>query len=335
MKACYLAKRENNRIDYVYPPEQKQRYEARLEIYPHVIYEDNLEAHKEFLKDCEVAISTWHAPELTEEEITQYLPSLKLLLYAAGSVQYFARPFLRCGVRIVSAWGAMNYPVAQFTVSNIVLANKGAFLASRAYHQGKFEEGGRLCSTIFPGTYRTKVGILGAGKIGALVLEMLKGYPVEALVYDPFLSEAAAEKLGARKTTLEEIFETCQTVSNHIANNERTKNMLDYSLFSRMKPNAAFINTGRGAQVVEADLVRALQEEPLRCAILDVTEPEPCAPGHPFYTMPNVVMFPHIAGSAVSEVLGMSDLCLEELLRYQQGALLEFEVTMPMLETMA
>lgn len=335
MKACYMGKRENNRIDYVYPQVQKERYAQHLEIYPHVIYEDNLEEHKAFLKDCEVVLATWHVPELTEHEITSYLPSLKLLLYAAGSVQYFARPFLRCGVRIVSAWGAMNYPVAQFTVSNIVLANKGAFLASRIYHQGDFEAGSRLCATVFPGTYRTKVGILGAGKIGALVLEMLKGYPVETLVYDPFLSEEAAKALGARKTGLEEIFETCQTISNHIANNEKTKNLLDYKLFSRMKSNGAFINTGRGAQVVEADLVRALQEEPMRCAVLDVMEPEPCQPGHPFYTMPNVVMFPHIAGSAVSEVLGMSDLCLEELLRYQQEESLLFEVTMPMLETMA
>ena len=76
-------------------------------------------------------------------------------------------------------------------------------------------------------------------------------------------------------TSLEEIFQECQTISKHIANNPQTVGMLDYHLFSQMRPDAAFINTGRGAQVVETDLVRALKEEPGRFALLDVTWPEP------------------------------------------------------------
>ncbi|MFR1477023.1 MAG: NAD(P)-dependent oxidoreductase [Hydrogeniiclostridium mannosilyticum] len=69
-----------------------------------------------------------------------------------------------------------------------------------------------------------------------------------------------------------------QTISNHLANNPQTAGMLNYGLFRRMKPNATFINTGRGAQVVEADLVRA-EEEPGRTALLDVTDPvEPVDP---------------------------------------------------------
>lgn len=68
--------------------------------------------------------------------------------------------------------------------------------------------------------------------------------------------------------------------------------MLRYEHFSRMLPNAVFLNTGRGAQVVEEDLVRALQEEPGRTAVLDVTLPEPPEADSPLWKLENVVLTP-------------------------------------------
>ena len=97
----------------------------------------------------------------------------------------------------------------------------------------------------------------------------------------------------------------------------------------------AFINTGRGAQVVEADLARAMQEEPLRCALLDVTDPEPCPPDHIFWRLPNVHLTPHIAGIGASEVWAFADLLLEELRRYRAGKPLLHEVNAEMLKTLA
>ena len=135
--------------------------------------------------------------------------------------------------------------------------------------------------------------------------------------------------------SLETVFRECQTVSNHLADNARTRGILDYRLFSAMRPDAAFINTGRGAQVIEPDLVRALEEEPGRLAVLDVTWPEPVEAGHAFLRLPNVVLFPHIAGYARREVLRMPDAMLEELSRYLRGEPLQFEVTADMLDTMA
>ena len=88
--------------------------------------------------------------------------------------------------------------------------------------------------------------------------------------------------------------------------------MLDYALFSRMPRNATFLNTGRGAQVVEADLVRALREAPDRTAVLDVTFPEPPAADSPLNALPNVFLTPHIAGSKGREVERMGAYMAEE-----------------------
>ena len=242
MKGCFVCEEGSSRLNYVYAGGRRERFMELLEICPPVIHAGNLEENRAFLKECEVMLSTWGMVPFTGGELRAYFPNLKILFYAAGSVQGFARPFLQNGIRVVSAWGAMCRPVAQFTVSCIVFANKGAFQAARLYREEGFRAGKVLATEHFPGTYGTKIGILGAGMIGSLVIEMLRGYPVEVLVYDPFLPENRAKELGVRLCSLEEVFSECQTISNHIANNERTVGMLDYSLFSRMKDNAAFIN---------------------------------------------------------------------------------------------
>ena len=133
--------------------------------------------------------------------------------------------------------------------------------------------------------------------IGRNVIKRLQSYAINILVYDPFLTEEAAAEMHVRKASLEEIFSTCQTVSNHVANLPETVGMYDYELFRLMKDNAVFINTGRGAQVVEEDLIRILEEKPDLTAVLDVTWPEPPVQESRLYTLQNVFLTPHIAGS--------------------------------------
>lgn len=137
------------------------------------------------------------------------------------------------------------------------------------------------------------------------------------------------------KCSLEELFERSFVVSNHLANNEQTKGMLQYNMFHHMRENAVFINTGRGAQVVEDDLVRILRERPDLTALLDVTDPEPPVAGHPFYTLPNCLLTPHIAGSAGDEVGRMGEYMLAECKAYLGGEGCRYEVTEGMLATMA
>ena len=137
------------------------------------------------------------------------------------------------------------------------------------------------------------------------------------------------------KCDLPTLFEGALVVSNHLADNAQTKGMLDYPLFAAMREGATFINTGRGAQVVQADLARALRERPDLTALLDVTDPEPPEAGHPFYTLPNCLLTPHIAGSTGDEVARMGEYMLAECRAYLSGEPTRFEVTEKMLETMA
>lgn len=336
MKSIFLNENEAT-VRRVYPPETIAALQTEAGLAPTVYSKEQLLADPSIGADADYIFTTWGMPTLTEDEIRQYLPNLKAVFYGAGSVQQFARPFLNCGVQVFSAWAANGVPVAEYTVAQIVLANTGFFQACAQCSTLEGRIAARSAQRAnYDGNYDCAVGLIGAGMIGSMVAERLRDYHIRVMVFDPFLSDERAAQLGVEKTTLERIFTECQTISNHLANNPQTVGMLNYDrCFARMLPQATFINTGRGAQVVEPDLVRALTEVPTRTAVLDVTYPEPPVAESPFYTMPNVFLTPHIAGSKGKEVHRMSLYMLEEFRRLIAGEPTRWSVTPKMLETMA
>jgi phosphoglycerate dehydrogenase-like enzyme len=120
-----------------------------------------------------------------------------------------------------------------------------------------------------------------------------------------------------------------------MADKEETRGILNKALFETMPPYATFINTGRGAQVAEQDLCDVLSARSDLTAILDVTFPEPPEADSPLYTVPNVFLTPHIAGSLGNEVHRMAEYMYEEYKAFDAGQPTRYGVTIPMLATMA
>lgn len=334
MKAIFVSDAKETLLN-VYAPAVRERISKAVTLAPVVYNKADLLASPEAFADTEIIFSTWGMPVMTEEEIACVFPRLKCLFYAAGTVQTFARPFLQRGVRIFSAWAANAVPVAEYTVAEIILAGKGFYAQSRRIHdQASWREAANARGN-YPGNYGARVGLVGCGMIGSLVAKMLKAYRFDVVAFDPFLSDARAEEIGVTKVSLDELFATSQVVSNHLANNPDTVGMLGGALFESMLPYATFLNTGRGAQVVEDDLVATLRARPDITAVLDVTMPEPPEDGSPFYTLENCFLTPHVAGSLCDEVVRMAEYMEKEFSLYLSGAPLRYEVTPKMLETMA
>ena len=143
MKAIFLCER-TNAIFRVFDPDTVCKLQKLTEIEKKLYKKENILSTPEAFRDVEIIFSTWGMPTFTEAEIKTCLPSLKCIFYGAGTVQKFARPFLACGVKVFSAWAANAVPVAEMTVAQIILANKGYFLSSRLYHAS-----GRGAATAF------------------------------------------------------------------------------------------------------------------------------------------------------------------------------------------
>lgn len=333
MKAILLSNAKSN-LERVYSDAVIEALETEAGLDRSFFTKNDILANEELFSDTEYIFSTWGMPVFTGEEIDRIFPSLKCVFYSAGTVQAFARPFLERGIKVFSAWAANAVPVAEYTLSQILLANKGFFRTSALMSKGDVK-GAREKMNLYRGNFGDTVGIIGAGMIGKLVIKLLKSYNLRVLVFDPFLPDDLAKELSVEKCSLERLFSECSVVSNHLANNKDTVGMLDYHLFSSMRENSTFINTGRGAQVVEDDLVRMLKERTDVFAILDVTCPEPPVEGHPFYSLDNCILTPHIAGSLGDEVVRMSEYMLTEFKRYKSGEPCPYEVTEQMLKTMA
>jgi phosphoglycerate dehydrogenase-like enzyme len=141
------------------------------------------------------------------------------------------------------------------------------------------------------------LGIVGLGTIGKKVARLARAFGMRVEYYDiARLSEDAEDALGVRFRLLNELLSNADVVSLHVPLNESTRHMIGQRELARMKPTALLINTSRGPVVEEAALVRALSEDQLFGAGLDVFDPEPPRADNPLLKLGNVVLTAHFAG---------------------------------------
>ena len=323
---------DGDRFDSVFPEHLKREIEKDWLLSKKRYRSGDIKS--EDFSDVEAIFSTWGMPVLTEDEIKTNFPSLKYLFYAAGTVQAFARPYLKLGIRVFSAWQANAVPVAEFSVAEILLATKGFFAL---YPMTKKEPRPNMIRVKrgYKGNYGAKIGILGDGAIGSLVINELLRHKLDIYVFSITMSEERARELGVRLASLDEIFEECDVISNHLANNEQTQGILNRRLIEKMRPYSTFINTGRGAQVDEAALADKLASDNTISAVLDVTFPEPPEADSPLLSLDNVTLTPHIAGSDGLEVERMTQYMIDEYHRIASGEPPLYEVNLAMLDKMA
>ena len=321
-----------HQFNKVYTPEVLSKLSEYGELSPK-INRKNLKENAEFLKGCEIAFSTWGMPEFTEDEIKEYMPDLKAVFYSAGSVQYFARPFLNCGIRVFSAFAANAVPVAEYTFAQITLAAKGYFQAAKYYHILPVRS--VTFANSATGNFDCKVGLVGLGAIGQMVAKRLRALDVKVYACDPFVSEITAKELGVTLVDMETIFSECDIISNHLANKPELENIFNNKLFRRMKKHSTFINTGRGAQVDEYALALSLILHPSITFVADVLKNETFPYISPLFWCPNAIITPHIAGSTGKEPQRMAYYMMDELERFMSDGNTKYEVTPEALERMA
>lgn len=317
-------------IQRVFGQGRLEQIVAETELLGTVINLENFAEHSAALRKVEVIFSTWGMPCLDEWHLEK-MPELKAVFYAAGSVQTFARPLIERDILVVSAWQANAQPVAEFTLAQILLSTKGYFRNSSEFQSPV----SRATAFQGPGNFGETIALLGAGAIGRRVIELLRPFHLKVIVFDPFLDAQTAFELDVERVTLEDAFRRGVVVSNHLADVPDTRRLLRRRHFEVMRSGATFLNTGRGATVDESGLIEVLRDRADLTALLDVTWPEPPVEGSPLYSMSNIRLSTHIAGSINDEFVRMADLCIEEFRAWMAGQLPVHGVSRQMLEISA
>lgn len=308
----------------IYGPAEMARIENLVDLVCPPLNNERLEQNPGLLHDVEVIFSGWGMPKV-DAAFLQKAPRLKAVFYGAGSVKGFVTDDLWArGILVTSAYAANAVPVAEFTFAQIILSLKRYWEHLRF---ARTQERWRANEQVI-GTFGSTVGIISLGAIGRMVCERLKTLSVEVIAYDPFWSADKMAGLGLRKVeSLQDLFAQADVVSLHAPNLPETAKMITADHFAAMKRNSTFINTARGQIVDEDGLITVLRGRTDIYALLDVTYPEPPAPGSPLYQLHNVMLTPHIAGSMNNECRRMGNYAIEECERYIAGQPLAWPIT--------
>ena len=278
------------------------------------------------LERAQVLIAGWGAPMLTDADLDA-APRLRYLLYAGGQGSTVLPQSAQArGIQVSNAGWLNAIPVAEFTVAMIVLANKQAFEASRVY-RGQRVQIDREVRFPDAGNREKTIGIVGASRIGRIVIERLRELDLRVQVYDPFLSATEARRLRVRHVELAELMRTSDVVTLHPPLNSSTEGMIDAGLLAMLHDGATLINTSRGGIVDQDALLAELRTGRIE-AILDVTTPEVLPRDHELYTLPNVFLTPHISGSMGTEIRRLGEHVASELERIVAGRPLAFPETL-------
>lgn len=314
-----------SQVRQVYDDETLNRMAQVLVFDRHCVDPQFIEAHD--LTAVEVLITGWGAPKLDQAFLDQ-APSLKLVLYGAGTLRgTVTDAFWQRNIRVCTARAANAVPVSEYTLAVILLSLKQFWQRQRDMRTYR-----SFASTMGtpPGGYGSTVGLISLSSVGKLVQQRLASYDIHVIAYDPFQTTADVEQVP-----LDELFARSDVVSLHTPWLPKTEGLITEDLLASMKRGATFINTARGAIVDEPALIRVLSARQDLHAVLDVTYPEPPAPESLLWTLPNVTLTPHIAGSIGNECRRMGALMADELERYVTGQPLLHEVTAELAQNLA
>ncbi|NUP45593.1 MAG: hydroxyacid dehydrogenase [Streptomyces sp.] len=316
---CTLAMSPPGLADHLFPDAVRRRLERAVKVSPQILTEFTSPSSRAELADTDVLLTGWGSPPLDADALA-CAPRLAAVVSAAGSAlpPLHADPVLTRRLRFANAGAANAVPVAEYSVAMILLAGKRIFESARLYRARRdFIDR----EAVFPdaGNYRRTVGLIGASRIGRLVIERLRrSTDLRIVVADPYLSVEEAALLGVHLVGLPELMRSVDVVSVHAPLLPETRGMITAELLALLPDGATVINSARGAVIDQDALLAELAAGRLN-AILDVTHPEVLPADHPLYDLDNVFLTPHMAGSVGNELRRMGEHVVDEVIRFARG----------------
>lgn len=311
-----LSMRPASLAQHLFDDGTRSRLDEVADVDPAVLEDLGTPEARAALAQADVLVTGWGAPPLTDEVLAA-APRLRAVVATSGGVSSPGGAAHARGLRVTSARAANSRPVAEYALAMILLAGKRALPAARRY-TGSRAFVDREAQFPDAGNHQRLVGLVGASTTGRLTIELLRPFDLPVAVYDPYLTDEDAAALGVRKLGLDALMRACTVVSVHAPAVPETDQMIGAAQLAALPRGATLINTARGSIVDTGALVAELSTGRID-AILDVTDPEPLPPDHPLWTLPNVLLTPHVAGSMGNELLRLGECAVVEVERLAAG----------------
>jgi phosphoglycerate dehydrogenase-like enzyme len=285
------------------------------------------------LSEADACITSWGVACL-DADVMAAAPKLRAMAHMGSSVKRFVSDaFWKRGMHLTSAGIALARDVAETTLGLMIVGQKRIWPLGQHVRDGGWRDSPVWDKWYSCELYRKKVGIIGASNVGRFVIELLKPFNPQILLYDPFISVEQAKEIGATKVELNNLLIESDVVSLHAPANEHTYHMLNAEGMALMKDNALLINTARGTLIDEKELIKELSKGRF-FAFLDVTEIEPPSAESQLRKLDNVVVTPHIAG-CIENCNRMGELAVEELRRFFAEEPAVYQITPELFERIA
>jgi D-3-phosphoglycerate dehydrogenase / 2-oxoglutarate reductase len=200
------------------------------------------------------------------------------------------------GIAVINAPGGNTIAVAELFFGEVISLLRHIPQATRSMHEGRWERGALMGSELRGRT----LGIVGLGRIGSAVAVRARAFGMSVVAYDPYIGdERFTAQQVTRAATLEAVLADADIVTIHTPLTDETRGMIGAEALALLRPHAVIANLARGGIIDEAALASACAARRIRGAVLDAYAVEPLTGVHPFATLDNVLLTPHLGASTL------------------------------------
>jgi D-3-phosphoglycerate dehydrogenase / 2-oxoglutarate reductase len=262
-----------------------------------------------------------------DDALMEHAPKLRVIGRAGVGVDNIdAEAATRRGIVVMNTPGANAVAVAELTLCLMIALARKVPAANATMHAGKWEKKS-LQGTELRGK---TLGILGLGRVGLEVARRARGFGMEIVGSDPFVSAALARENGILLVSMEDLFAKADYLTLHVGLTPQTNGIINAKTLATMKKGVRIINCARGELVDETAMVEALKSGQVAGAALDVFGVEPPKDSH-YFGVDNVILTPHIAGSTAEAQEAVGVQIAQQVREYLKLGVVQNAVNLPSL----
>jgi len=262
-----------------------------------------------------------------DDALLEHAPKLRVIGRAGVGVDNIdAEAATRRGIVVMNTPGANAVAVAELTIGLMIALARKIPSANTTMHAGKWEKK-NLQGTELRGK---TLGILGLGRIGLEVAKRARGFGMEIMGTDPFVSPSLARENGIALVPTEELFAKSDYLTLHVGLTPQTQGIINAKTIATMKKGVRIVNCARGELVCDADLAAALKSGQVAGAALDVFAVEPPRDS-PYFGIDNAILSPHVAGSTAEAQEAVGIQIAHQVCEYLKQGVVQNAVNVPSL----